>query len=327
MGKMIDGQWRTETWIRDNEGHFEREPTTFRDRVEDDPEAKFPVESGRYHLYVSYACPWAHRTLIVRSLMGLQEAITVSVVHPYMLEDGWSFDTDFDGATGDDVMGKDFMRQIYADADPEYTGRVTVPVLWDKGRETIVNNESREIIRMFSTTFRRLATEDIDLWPTGVRDRVDQVIDAIYQPVNNGVYRSGFATTQQAYEESVTELFQALEHWNDHLGEHRYLCGDLLTEADVCMFTTLLRFDPVYYGHFKCNLRHVYEFENLWNYTLELYQMDAITGTCHLDHIKAHYYYSHESINPTRVVPRGPILDRLADHDRHRLPGKIARRN
>ncbi len=326
MGTMVDGTWRTDTWIRDNEGRFEREPTTFHNRVRSVPDAAFPLAAGRYHLYVSYACPWAHRTLIVRSMLGLEDAIDVSVVHPHMLEDGWSFETDFANTTGDQVMGKDFLRQLYAHADSDYSGRVTVPVLWDKERETIVNNESREIIRNFGTTFRELATESVDLWPDGVRDDVDEVIDAIYQPINNGVYRAGFATSQSAYDEAVTELFEALEKWNRHLSENRYLCGDLLTEADVCMFTTLLRFDPVYYGHFKCNLRHVYEFDNLWNYTLELYQMPPIQKTCHLDHIKTHYYYSHESINPPRVIPKGPILDRLAEHDRDRLPGHIATR-
>ncbi len=324
MGKMIDGQWRTESWIRDNEGRFEREPTTFREQVSAGRDAKFPVAADRYHLYVSYACPWAHRTLILRALMGLQDAIGVSVVHPYMLENGWSFDTDFDGATGDSILGKEFLREIYAEADSNYSGRVTVPVLWDKKSGTIVNNESREIIRMFSTAFRDLATESFDLWPEGYRDEVDEIIDAIYEPVNNGVYRSGFATTQEAYEEALTELFEALNKWDEHLGKNRYLCGDVFTEADVCMFTTLLRFDPVYYGHFKCNIRHVYEFENLWNYTLEIYQMPGIAETCHLDHIKEHYYYSHDSINPTRVVPKGPVLDHLADHDRDRIPGEIA---
>ena len=323
MGTMVDGVWRTDTWIRDNEGHFEREPTTFRNQISATPNAQFPVAAGRYHLYVSYACPWAHRTLIARALMGLEDAISVSVVHPHMLDDGWSFDTDFANATGDDVMGKDFLRQIYAQADPSYSGRVTVPILWDKEEETIVNNESREIIRMFSTELNELATRSVDLWPQGYRERVDEIIDAIYEPVNNGVYRSGFATTQQAYDEAVIELFEALDKWDQHLGDHRYLCGDVLTEADICLFTTLLRFDPVYYGHFKCNLRHVYEFENLWNYTLELYQIPEITETCHLDHIKSHYYYSHETINPPRVVPQGPILNHLAEHNRARLPGEI----
>ena len=324
MGTMIDGKWRTDTWIRDNEGRFEREPTTFRDSVSSESGAEFPVVSGRYHLYVSYACPWAHRTLIVRALLGLEDAIDISVVHPYMLEEGWTFDTDFDGTTGDKVSGKDFLRQLYALADEDYSGRVTVPVLWDTETETIVNNESKEIIRMLGTSFRSLATRPVDLCPVDYRERIDEIIDAIYQPINNGVYRSGFATTQEAYEEAVTDLFEALQKWDDHLGKKRYLCGDVLTEADVCMFTTLLRFDPVYYGHFKCNLRHVYEFENLWDYALEIYQIPEVTPTCRLDHIKSHYYYSHESINPTRVVPRGPILDHLADHDRERLPGEFA---
>ncbi len=324
MGKMIEGKWRSDTWIRNQGGEFKREPTTFHDEVQTDKGAAFPVAPERYHLYVSYACPWAHRTLIARALMGLEEAIGVSVVHPHMLEDGWSFETDFDGATGDPLGERDFLRQLYADADSEYSGRVTVPVLWDSQRETIVNNESREIIRIFSTQFRELATKNIDLCPEGRRERVDELIDAIYQPINNGVYRSGFATTQEAYDSAVTELFEALQKWDDHLEDHRYLAGEVFTEADICMFTTLLRFDPVYYGHFKCNVRHVYEFDNLWNYTLEIYQMPGVAETCRLDHIQSHYYYSHESINPTRVVPKGPVVDRLQEHTRDRLPGHIA---
>lgn len=326
MGRMVEGQWRSDTWVRDNEGRFERDPTTFRDRVSHQKGAQFPPAAGRYHLYVSLACPWAHRTLISRALMGLEDAIDVSVVHPYMLEEGWSFDQDFEGTTGDKILDKEYMRQIYKEADSNYTGRVTVPVLWDTETDTIVNNESREIIRMFSTSFRELATENVDLWPEGYRERIDELIDAIYEPVNNGVYRSGFATTQKAYEEAVQELFGALKRWEDHLSHNRYLAGDVFTEADLCMFTTLLRFDPVYYGHFKCNLKHVYEMPNLWAYTREIYQMPGVAETCNLDHIQSHYYYSHERINPSRVVPKGPILDRLADHQRDRLPGKVVRR-
>ncbi len=323
MGKMINGQWRSDTWVRDNEGHFEREPTTFRDQVEDREDATYRAASQRYHLYVSYACPWAHRTLIVRALMGLEEAIDVSVVHPHMLDDGWTFDQDFDGTTGDTIGDHQFLRQLYVEADDEYTGRVTVPVLWDRERATIVNNESREIIRMFNQGFAAFATTDVDLWPQGHRERIDEIIDAIYEPINNGVYRSGFATTQRAYEKSVTQLFEALEKWENHLSRHRYLAGQVFTEADVCMFTTLLRFDPVYYGHFKCNIKHVYEFPNLWNYALEIYQMPGVAETCRLDHIKSHYYYSHQNINPTGIVPRGPILNHLAHHDRDRLPGEV----
>ncbi len=326
MGTMVDGKWRTDAWIRDNEGRFEREPTTFRDAVTDDPGGDFPVAAGRYHLYVSYACPWAHRTLIVRALMGLQDAISVSVVHPHMLEDGWSFDTDFPGTTGDGLYDLRFARELYQKADPNYSGRVTVPILWDTETQTIVNNESREIIRMFSSAFPSLATTTTDLFPEAAHDKIDHFIDAIYEPINNGVYRSGFATTQQAYEEAVDELFSALRRFEDHLGENRFLAGELFTEADVCLFTTLLRFDPVYYGHFKCNIQHVYEFPHLWNYTLEIYQMPGVADTCFLDHIQEHYYYSHETINPTRVVPVGPRLNRNTPHDRARLPGRIASR-
>ena len=326
MGKMIEGTWRTDSWVRDNEGHFEREPTSFRDTVKGDAGARYPATADRYHLYVSLACPWAHRTLIARALMGLEHAVDVSVVHPHMLADGWTFESDFPTTTGNLIGDHQFLRHVYREADPQYTGRVTVPVLWDRQAETIVNNESREIIRMFSTAFADLAEHPVDLWPEGHRDEVDRLIDAIYEPVNNGVYRAGFATTQQAYEESVTELFEALEHWNEHLGRHRYLCGDVFTEADICLFTTLLRFDPVYYGHFKCNLRHVYEYEHLWSYTREIYQLPGVAETCHLDHIQSHYYYSHETINPTRVVPLGPNLDRLADPGRDHLPGQLLTR-
>lgn len=323
MGKMIEGTWRTDTWIRDNEGHFEREPTTFHDAVEASPQSSFPAAAGRYHLYVSLACPWAHRTLLARALMGLEEAIDVSVVHPHMLADGWTFDDDFEGSTGDGVGDHEFLRQLYLAADPDYSGRVTVPVLWDCQTSTIVNNESREIIRMFNQGFGDLATTDVDLWPEDYRDRIDELIDAIYEPVNNGVYRAGFATTQAAYEEAVTELFEALGHWETHLDSNRYLAGPVFSEADLCMFTTLLRFDPVYYGHFKCNIQHIYEFPNLWNYLLEIYQMPGVAETCRLDHIQNHYYYSHDRINPTQVVPRGPVLDHLAPHDRNRLPGEV----
>ncbi|RAL21002.1 glutathione-dependent reductase [Lujinxingia litoralis] len=325
MGVMVDGVWRSDTWVRNNEGHFQRDPTTFRHQVVDEPGARFALTPGRYHLYVSHACPWAHRTLIARALLGLEDAIDVSVVHPHMLDDGWTFDKDFPGATGDRVSGLAFLRELYLQADSTYSGRVTVPVLWDREEETIVNNESREIIRMFSTVFRPLASQPVDLAPEALRSLIDERIDAIYEPVNNGVYRSGFATSQKAYQEALTELFDALGHWERHLSTHRYLAGDSFSEADICLFTTLLRFDPVYYGHFKCNLRHVYELPNLWNYLLEIYQMPGVAETCHIDHIKEHYYYSHDMINPTRVVPVGPLLDFLAEHDRERLPGQLAR--
>ena len=326
MGKMIDGTWRSDTWVRNEEGAFQRDPTTFRDSIGPGPQHPYEPQAGRYHLYVSYACPWAHRTLISRALLGLEDVIDVSVVHPHMLDEGWTFDTDFDHTTGDAILSKDFLRQIYAHADPQYTGRVTVPVLFDRHTETIVNNESQEIIRMFSTGFREFASSDLDLYPEGYRQRIDDIIDAIYQPINNGVYRAGFATTQEAYNSAVSQLFEALDHWNKHLQSNRYLAGDVLSEADICLFTTLIRFDPVYYGHFKCNLRHVYEFDALWGHTKEIYHLPGVADTCHFDHIQGHYYYSHRSINPTQVVPRGPILDRLDDPGRDHLPGALARR-
>ncbi|MFB6262057.1 MAG: glutathione S-transferase family protein, partial [Bradymonadaceae bacterium] len=291
------------------------------DWIEDAPEADHPPEAGRYHLYVSYACPWAHRTLITRALKGLEGAIGLSVVDPYMGEGGWKF-SDVPGAIPDRVNGADYLREIYTAAAPEYTGRVTVPVLWDKERDTIVNNESEEIMRMFDTAMEGVAENDVDLYPEGKRERIDEVIDAIYQPINNGVYRAGFAETQQAYNEAVDELFEALDHWNAVLEDQRYLCGDRMTEADICMFTTLIRFDPVYHTHFKCNVRRIVDYENLWGFVRDLYQTPGVADTCNLDHITEHYYASHESVNPRGIVARGPDLDYLAPHGRGELPGE-----
>jgi putative glutathione S-transferase len=320
LGMMVEGEWVNHRRQEDSEGRFIRTPTTFRYWVTADGSSGFPAEEGRYHLYVCMACPWAHRALIMRKLKGLEDAISVSVVDPYMGDGGWAFS----GEYPDHVNGASYLREVYAKADPRYTGRVTVPVLWDKREGTIVNNESRELIRMLDTEFEPLARRDADLCPEDLREEIDRVIDEIYSPINNGVYRSGFATTQEAYEQAVTELFDALDHWEGVLSRQRYLCGERMTEADVCMFTTLLRFDPVYYSHFKCNLRRIMDYPNLWGYLRDIYQQPGVAETCDLGEIKYHYYASHESINPTRIVPKGPVIDLEAAHGREKLAGSVA---
>lgn len=313
-GMFVNGEWReTRDWTDKESGTFDRRPTTFRDTIEDRPDAWFSPASGRYRLYVSYACPWAHRTLITRALRGLQSHIDVAIVHPFMGKDSWTF------APGDGVIpdpdGADYLREVYVRADPKFTGVVTVPVLWDTRHETIVNNESREIIRMLNTTFDGLA-DGPSMAPEGLHATIDAALDAIYQPINNGVYRAGFAKTQEAYETAATRLFEALDTWNTRLGQQRYMCGDALTEADVCLFTTLIRFDAVYHTHFKCNLRRIQDYPNLHGFMREMYQMPAVRKTVNFDHIKRHYYTSHESINPNRIVPIGQFDDLDAPHGR-----------
>jgi putative glutathione S-transferase len=320
VGRLLDGTWTNEWYTPDAEGRFVRGQTAFRQRVTADGSSGFPAEAGRYRLYVSYACPWAHRTLILRALRGLEGAIGVSVVDPFMGDHGWAF-SDGPGSTPDAVNGADYLWQIYVKADPRYTGRVTVPVLWDKQRGTIVNNESREIVRMLDTAFDAVASAPTSLCPEPLRAAIDRTIDAIYDPINNGVYRAGFAVTQRAYDEGVTELFAALDRWEGVLAGQRFLCGDTLTEADVFLFTTLLRFDSVYHGHFKCNLRRIADYPNLWGFVRDVYQTPGVAGTCRLDHIKQHYYRSHPTINPTRVVPMGPVIDFTAPHGRDRRYG------
>jgi putative glutathione S-transferase len=315
LGVLIDGKWVPEREQEDKEGKFVRPSTTFRNWITADGSSGFQAEPDRYHLYVSLACPWAHRTLIMRQLKGLTDAISVSLVDPVIDQNSWEF-SDAPGSIPDVVNQTQYLWQVYLKAEPDYSGRVTVPVLWDKQTETIVNNESREIIRMFDTEFVGIGNE-VDLCPEELQEAIDQTIDAIYQPVNNGVYRAGFATTQSAYEEGVTELFEALDHWENVLGQQRYLCGDRLTEADVCMFTTLLRFDPVYYVHFKCNLRRIIDYPNLWGYLRDIYQHPGVKETCNLEHIKQHYYKSHPKVNPTRIVPKGPILNLDEPHGRN----------
>ncbi len=320
LGMMIDGEWRTKRKNEDTDGAFVRPPTTFRNSVTADGSGDHPAAKDRYHLYVSYACPWAHRTLILRQLKGLENVIGVSVVHPYMGEGGWHFPgpgDEYPGATQDPIHGAEYMREVYKAADAKFTGRVTVPVLWDKEQSTIVNNESREIIRMLDHEFDAVAAHpDVNLCPDDLKTDVEAALDAVYEPINNGVYRSGFATTQQAYEKAVRELFDALDHWDAVLGKQRYLCGDRMTEADVCMFTTLVRFDAVYYSHFKCNIRRIVDYENLWPFLRDIYQTPGVAETVFLDHIKDHYYQSHESVNPTGIVPVGPEIDFSIPHGR-----------
>lgn len=317
-GMLIDGQWTLEKYQQDNQGRFMRNPTKFRNWVRADGSTGFKAESGRYHLYVSYACPWAHRTLIMRQLKGLEEAISLSIVDPFMDEDGWEF-SDAPGCIPDTVNGSRYLREVYIKADPQCTGRVTVPILWDQETNTIVNNESREIIRMLDTEFEAISQANVNFYPEQLQAEIEDTINAIYHPINNGVYRSGFATTQNAYEEAVMELFYALNYWEAILGEQRYLCGNQITEADWCMFTTLLRFDPVYYVHFKCNLSRIVDYPNLWNYLKDLYQQPGVRETCNLDHIKQHYYKSHPFINPSRIVPKGPLINFEEAHHRDKF--------
>jgi putative glutathione S-transferase len=316
-GAFVDGEWKTERQWQNTDGRFVRSTTSFRDWISADGSSGFPAEADRYHLYVAWACPWAQRTAIMRTLKGLEDAIGLSAVGSFLGEDGWAF-YDEPGVIPDTVNGANYLREIYAKAASDYTGRVTTPILWDKETGTIVNNESREIVRMLDTEF---ATTDADYFPEDLRDDIAATIDAIYEPVNNGVYRSGFATTQGAYEEAVMELFDALDYWEEVLSSRRYLCGDRITEADWCLFPTLVRFDSVYHGHFKCNLRRIVDYPNLWGYLKELYQRPGVAETVNMDHIQKHYYGSHESINPTRIVPRGPILDFTAPHEREPLSG------
>ncbi|RBI84812.1 glutathione S-transferase family protein [Rhodosalinus halophilus] len=323
MGLLIDGEWRDRALVdTSDDGAFQRAESVFRNWVTPDGapgpsgEGGFAAESGRYHLYVSLACPWAHRTLIFRRLKGLEDHVGVSVVHPDMLSDGWTFDTDFPGATGDRLYGLPFMRDIYIKAEPSATTRVTVPVLWDRERETIVSNESAEIIRMFNSAFDGITGNTDDYWPKELRETIEPVNARIYDTVNNGVYKSGFATTQAAYEQAVRPLFETLDWVEARLSENRYLTGDRITEADWRLFTTLIRFDTVYHGHFKCNRRRIVDYPNLWGYTRELYQWPGVRETVDLEHIRRHYHYSHESINPYRIVPIGPALDLDAPHGR-----------
>jgi putative glutathione S-transferase len=317
MGLLVKGQWQDKWYDTDSTGgHFERSAAQFRNWVTADGKAGFRAEAGRYHLYVSLACPWAHRTLIFRELKGLQDMIGVTVVNPLMLEQGWPLDTGFPGATGDALYGLDFLYQLYLKANPEYSGRVTVPVLWDKQQQTIVSNESADIIRMFNSAFDGIGARRGDYYPEALRTEIDEVNARVYDRVNNGVYKAGFATRQSAYEDALQELFAELDWLEARLSKQRWLVGDQITEADWRLFTTLVRFDPVYVGHFKCNLRRIADYPALSHYLRDLYQQPGIGDTVNLMHIKHHYYRSHPTINPSRIVPVGPLIDYSAPHNR-----------
>jgi putative glutathione S-transferase len=322
MGLLIEGVWHDRGYdTKSSGGRFVRWDSAFRNWVTRDGspgptgEGGFAAERGRYHLYVSLACPWAHRTLIFRELKGLQDAIGVSVVHWHMGEHGWEFRTG-PGATGDALYGARYLYEIYTRAKPDYSGRVTVPVLWDKETRTIVSNESSEIIRMLNAAFDGLGATGPDLYPEPLRAKIDRINAKVYDKVNNGVYRAGFATTQEAYEEAVIELFETLDELEGRLARQRYLASAQVTEADWRLFTTLVRFDPVYVGHFKCNLKRLIDYPNLFGYARALYQMPGVAGTVSFEHIKRHYYESHRSINPTGIVPLGPKIDFTSPHGR-----------
>ena len=322
MGLLVDGVWQ-DRWYDTGKagGRYIRGDAQFRNWVTADGSpgptgvGGFKAEHGRYHLYVSMACPWANRTLIFRSLKGLEEFISVSVVHWHMAENGWTFEP-AEGVVGDPVNHADYLYEVYKAAEPAYSGRVTVPILWDKKTNTIVSNESSEIIRMLNSAFDGIGARAGDFYPVALREEIDEINARIYSNVNNGVYKSGFATTQVAYEEAVVPLFETLDWLEQRLSKKRYLLGDVLTEADWRLFTTLIRFDPVYVGHFKCNIRCLQDYPNLWAYTRELYQYENVAETINMHHIKHHYYISHTTINPSGVVPVGPVLDPGAPHDR-----------
>ena len=305
MGLLVDGQW-TDQWYdtKKSGGKFVRKESAFRDWLSADGSSEFKAEPNRYRLFVSYACPWAHRTLVFRALKGLEEFLPVTVVDPLMLEDGWVLP---DGPP---------LHTVYTQADPTYSGRVTVPVLWDEKTKTIVNNESAEIIRMLNGAFDALGAKEGDYYPEALRPAIDKINDLVYERVNNGVYRCGFATAQDAYEEAFDQLFDTLDDLEERLSKNRYLVGERISEADWRLFTTLVRFDPVYYGHFKCNKKRLTDYPHLWGFTRELYQWPGVAETVHFDHIKTHYYGSHKTINPNGIVPKGPDLDFLAPHGR-----------
>lgn len=323
MGLLVDGKWQ-DNWYdtKSSGGSFERSAAQFRNWITPDGtagpsgNAGFKAESGRYHLYVSFACPWAHRTLIFRTLKDLTNHISISVVHPDMIADGWTFDATYPGATGDTLFGLPFARDVYTRADPKFSGRVTVPILWDKVQNTIVSNESSEIIRMLNSAFDDITGNADDYWPTELQDAIEPVNARIYDSFNNGVYRCGFATSQKAYDEAVGPLFDTLDWIEDRLSQNRYLMGNRVTEADWRLFPTLVRFDMVYHLHFKCNRHRIVDYPNLWAYTRELYQWPGVAETVNMEHIVRHYHYSHETINPNRIIPINPLLNFDAPHRR-----------
>ena len=325
MGLLVDGQWH-DVWYdtKASQGRFVRSESKFRNWITADGSAGpsgragFRAEPGRYHLYAAFACPWAHRTLIMRELKGLQPLISVSAVNSYMGAEGWTFAPGPE-TIADSVNHVQRVYELYTIADPHYSGRATVPILWDTRERTIVSNESAEIIRMLNSAFNGAGANGNDYYPQALRAEIDELNAFIYPNVNNGVYRAGFATTQEAYEEAATAVFAALDRLEQRLATRRYLTGPLLTEADIRLFTTLIRFDPVYHTHFKCNLRRIVDYPNLWGYLRDIYQLPGIAGTVHIDFIKRHYYGSHANLNPTRIIPIGPALDYLAPHNRAHL--------
>lgn len=315
MGLLVEGKWQDKWYdTKSTGGRFVRKDSQFRNWITPDGsagpsgEAGFKAEANRYHLYVSLACPWACRTLIMRNIKGLEEMISVSVVNPLMVENGWTFEED-EGVIADPVLNADFLHQIYTHVEPNYSGRVTVPVLYDLKQNKIVNNESAEILRMLNSAFDGIGAKPGDYSPAALMNEIDAINEKVYHNINNGVYKAGFSTAQEVYEEEVEKVFAALDEVEEILGRQPYLVGDQITEADWRLFTTLIRFDPVYYGHFKCNYRHVYEYPNIWRYTKELYNHPGVAETVDFRHIKEHYYRSHKTINPTGVVPKGPVLD------------------
>ena len=325
MGLLVDGQWQDKWYdTKASEGRFEREDAGFRNWVTADGSAGpsgiggFKAEPNRYHLYVSLACPWAHRTTIYRKLKGLEDMISLSIVHPFMGDKGWTF-AEGTGVIADPIVKADYLYEVYIAAKPDYTGRVTVPILWDKETNTIVSNESSEIIRMFNSAFDEVGATAVNFLPTELLAEIDEINKFVYSAVNNGVYKAGFATTEAAYKEAVITLFDALDTLEARLVDQRYLLGDTITEADWRLFTTLVRFDAVYVGHFKCNIRRIVDYPNLWGYLRDLYQVPGIAETVSIEHIKAHYYTSHANINPTRIIPVGPLLDFDTAHDRAHL--------
>jgi putative glutathione S-transferase len=328
MGLLINGAWQEQEPAAPKDGQFERRDSAFRNWITPDgrpgPTGQdgFRAAPGRYHLYVSLACPWAHRTLIMRALKGLQEIIPVSVTHWLMAEHGWTFAAG-EGVIPDPLFNSRYVYELYARADDEYSGRATVPILWDQHTQTIVNNESADIIRMLGSAFDQIGARPGDYYPQPLRTEIDAVNQRVYDTLNNGVYKSGFATTQAAYEAAVAPLFGTLDWLEDRLSQSRFLCGETLTEADIRLFTTLVRFDAVYHGHFKCNIRRIIDYRNLWAYTRDIFQLPGVAETVDLGHIKRHYYMSHRRINPTAIVPTGPVLDFEAPADRSRGVDKL----
>ena len=317
MGQLIDGIWEVDD-IRPNkvDGTYKRENSVFRDWISEEEGAEFLPESGRYHLYISHACPWAHRTLIFRVLKNLEDHISVDVVHPEMLENGWAFDTKFSDTTGDSLYGKEFLSEIYTQANDNITCRVTVPILLDKKSKKIVSNESADIIRIFNSSFDKITGNTEDFWPKNLQKEIEPINKRIYETLNNGVYRAGFATSQSSYDEAVTKLFDTMEWLEEILSNNRFLLGDRVTEADWRLFPTLARFDSVYHFHFKCNRKRLIDYKNLWAYTRDLYQTFGISKTVHLNHAIRHYYYSHASINPHQIIPINPIINFNEPHKR-----------